>query len=224
MNQDQRESLSAVMDGEGDELSLPRVLKSLEGNDEMADQWRRYHVARSIMKRERDIDVSMDISAAVRQRIEQEPMVDQAETAKTETAKTERTGRRHAPFSFMGSAAIAAAVSLMVITGVQVFRGGDDVGSGTSLPGSNDFALQDASVQGGEGASRLRTNVSLVSLPIFESGAEAKSGPIRVNASTPWMTEGSANDSDDAWAQYLSTIPSDQLNRMNELAPLRAAQ
>ena len=55
MNQDLRESLSAVMDDEGDELSLPRVLKTLEQHPEEADTWRRYHVARSVMKREQAI-------------------------------------------------------------------------------------------------------------------------------------------------------------------------
>ena len=204
MNQDLRESLSAVMDDEGDELSLPRVLKTLEQHPEEADTWRRYHVARSVMKREQAINVSMDFSAQIRARIEQEQQVAESESQPAAS----RQGKRHAPFSFMGSAAIAAAVSLMVITGVQVFRGGAEGGAATSLPGSNDFAL-DTSRVSASGNGSMRTNVSLVSLPLFDAQTEngTVNGPIRVNGASTWLMSGeaSANDDDAPWARYLAS-------------------
>ncbi|MGJ8513367.1 sigma-E factor negative regulatory protein [Carnimonas bestiolae] len=133
MNDKVRESLSAVMDGEGDELELRRVLKSLSKSPEEADTWRRYHVIGSALRRERDIDVTTDLSAAVHERIEALHL-DQLDGEGSAQAVH---GKRHVgPFSFMGNAAVAAAVSLMVITGVQVYRGMDS-GSATSAPGSS---------------------------------------------------------------------------------------
>jgi|GEM_PF-3156897 len=140
MNQKVRESLSAVVDGEGDELALRRVLKSLDSSPEEADTWRRYQVIGSIMRRERDIDVTTDISAQVMQRIEaQQPaneFVSQGayQSARGEAAVAKRGFGR---FSFMGNAAVAAAVSLMVITGVQVYRGGH-----STTPGGSSVASQ----------------------------------------------------------------------------------
>jgi len=46
----QNESLSALMDGEVDELALHRVLKDMEKDTEMRAQWARFHVAQDIMK------------------------------------------------------------------------------------------------------------------------------------------------------------------------------
>lgn len=184
MNQKVRESLSAIMDGEGDELELRRVLKSLGGSSEEADAWRRYHVIGSVMRRERDIDVSVDLSASIRQRIEaqQRPVVSHSDPAVV--AHGDAVVKRHAgPFSFMGSAAVAAAVSLMVITGVQVYRG-----AGSSTPSADTTLASQASVSGsaisgaaigslsGEGSASSSGGVStvgLVSEPVNGSYASA---------------------------------------------------
>ncbi|MGL6250628.1 MAG: sigma-E factor negative regulatory protein, partial [Billgrantia desiderata] len=63
MSQNARESLSALMDNEGDDLELRRTLKSLEEQPDAAEAWRRYHLMRSVMRRDHDIDVSTDLSA-----------------------------------------------------------------------------------------------------------------------------------------------------------------
>ncbi|RKR06324.1 RseA-like anti sigma(E) protein [Kushneria sinocarnis] len=169
MNQKVRESLSALMDGEGDELELRRVLKSLDAAPEEADTWRRYHLVRSAIGRERDIDVNADISAAVAARISEE-------TAATEEETDNSAGRRGTPFSFVGSAAIAAAVSLMVITGVQVYRGGQG-----SDPGMSELATQRESrnwspSRAGDGAEPAALNRS------------ARSGAMTVGATPGWLT------------------------------------
>jgi len=49
------------MDGESDELELRRVLKGLDKDSDSADTWRRYHLARSLMQRDKDIDISTDL-------------------------------------------------------------------------------------------------------------------------------------------------------------------
>lgn len=149
MNQNVRESFSALMDNEGDELEMRRVLKALQGSPEEADTWRRYHLARSMLQRDRDVDVTTDLSAGIMAPLADEPSPQEASSTPA--------SRRAVPFSFAGSAAVAAAVSLMVITGVQVYnanvpggRGGADFAGGdaddTRPAGS---ALSPVSLTGG---------------------------------------------------------------------------
>ncbi|WP_280540179.1 sigma-E factor negative regulatory protein [Chromohalobacter sp. 11-W] len=147
MNQNVRESLSALMDNEGDELEVRRVMRSLQDAPEDAETWRRYHLARSMMQRDRGVDVSADLSAGVMARLADEPGVQEA---------TPPGSRRAVPFSFAGSAAIAAAVSLMVITGVQVYNANSP--SGVS----------------GEGAEFASGNASSGETPSAEGGASVQ--------------------------------------------------
>lgn len=134
MKDNLRESLSALMDNEGDELELRRALKALDGSPDDAEAWRRYHLARSLMHRDRGIDVSTDLCAGIMARIEAEPMPRVADDDDDEAS------RRHVSLPFGGSAAIAAAVSLMVITGVQFYNSTGssavpDVASGIATTG-----------------------------------------------------------------------------------------
>ncbi|MGM0824726.1 MAG: sigma-E factor negative regulatory protein [Pseudomonadota bacterium] len=124
MSQNTRESLSVLMDSESDELELRRVLKALPNDDDAAETWRRYHLARSMMRRERDVDVSVDLSAGIMARLQGEP----APALESDTTPA-RTGN----VSFARGAGVAAAVSLMVITGVQFFG----TGGGTAEQGGN---------------------------------------------------------------------------------------
>lgn len=167
MNDNLRESLSALMDNEGDELELRRVLKSLDESPGDADVWRRYHLARSLMARDRDVDVTADLSAGIMARIEAEPRPRVAD----------EPAARRGGLSFAGSAAVAATVSLMVITGVQVYNGSSPVAS-------PDMATRTASSSGdatasvaaneplagasGNGGAEL---VDLPQYPAFSSGA-----------------------------------------------------
>ncbi|WP_284892250.1 sigma-E factor negative regulatory protein [Cobetia amphilecti] len=125
-----KESLSALMDAEGDELDLRRVLKGLDESPEAADTWRRYHLARSAMHRERESTFTLDIASAVSAEVEL--------ISREAPASAPPVAERRSLFSFAGSAAIAAGVAVMVITGVQVFNGGDNgvpggVNSGAEL-------------------------------------------------------------------------------------------
>lgn len=176
MNQKVRESLSAVMDGEGDELELRRVLRALAKTPEEGDAWRRYHVARSVMRRERDIDVTVDLSAAIRARIDaQQP------PAAVREGREEGTVRRHGsgPFSFMGGAAVAAAVSLMVITGVQVYRGVGQAPADTPSFASNEENAQSGSTFGGfPGAGQLQGGAT----PVGFAGFQPRDGVVPVGA------------------------------------------
>lgn len=108
------ESFSALMDNEADEFDLRRALKTLGTSPQESDTWRRYHLARSMMRRERDAIVDIDISGDVMAALADEP--------RPVAEPGSEPVRRHS-FSMMGGAAVAAAVSLMVITGVQVYNG-----------------------------------------------------------------------------------------------------
>jgi len=144
MSQNARESLSALMDNEGDELELRRVLKSLEEAPDAAEAWRRYHLMRSLMRREGEMDVSTDLSAGILARLEEEPAPGREVDLDDSAAPA---SRRSLPLA--RSAGIAAAVSLMVITGVQFYNGG--------LPG--------ASV--GQPAAEAVRRPALADLPLF---------------------------------------------------------
>ncbi|QOR38467.1 anti-sigma factor [Billgrantia diversa] len=176
MSQNARESLSALMDSEGDDLELRRVLKSLEGEPDAVEAWRRYHLMRSLLRRDHDIDVSTDISAGVMARLEAEPapLVEESRIAP----------RRSYPFA--RSAGIAAAVTLMVISGVQFYQGSDfanPVGNAQLADGesrSSSAQLQPSlAAQAGSGGQAMP-----VGMPLFSpAGSNGQSGVMPVGAS-----------------------------------------
>ncbi|MAM56674.1 MAG: anti-sigma factor [Salinicola sp.] len=134
------ESFSALMDNEADEFDLRRVLKRLDTASQESDTWRRYHLARSMMRRERDAIVDIDISGDVMAALADEPVPVREPAG--------QPGKRHS-FSMMGGAAVAAAVSLMVITGVQVYNGrfGGDTTTASDVATSSGSAAQGGGVQ-----------------------------------------------------------------------------
>lgn len=177
MNQRVRETLSALMDGESSEFETRRVLKSLlDEAPEEADTWRRYHAARSIMRGERNIDTTIDLSASIRASIANETML---------APEGPREGQKRAtPFSFMGSAAIAAAVSLMVMTGVQVYRANTGL---ESVPANTaDFASRNAE-SGDPGA--FNEGGSLASLAAFRAPDQNAGATVMpIGAGSSWFT------------------------------------
>ncbi|WNK21490.1 RseA family anti-sigma factor [Halomonas piscis] len=163
MSQDTREALSALMDGEGDELELRRVLKTLPEDTGAADAWRRYHLARSLMQRDHGVDTSADLSAGVMARLQDEPVpVAEAPTAAAPAA------RASSRVSLMRGAGVAAAVSLMVITGVQYF------GSTSSNTADSPELAGEPVASSDDGAQAIPQPVSLAasesggSTPMFE--------------------------------------------------------
>lgn len=103
----EKESLSALMDGQTDELEIHRVLKSVTENDASRDTWRRYQLAAAAMRRdlpEQVVDYSSDISAAL-------------ENEKALHANTLATRI----FRPLGRFAIAASVATVAIIGFQQY-------------------------------------------------------------------------------------------------------
>lgn len=178
MKDNLRESLSALMDNEGDELELRRVLKTLDDSPDAAEVWRRYHLARSLMQRDRGIDVSTDLSAGIMTRIEAEPMP---------YASASDGPRHHGSLSFAGSAAVAAAVSLMVITGAQFYTSSEDVGTSSEVASGTSNGTNGISNGMGTGvqpASSVNADISAVrsaaNLPLFQTSSMPSDGLMAV--------------------------------------------
>ncbi|CAM3430040.1 MULTISPECIES: sigma-E factor negative regulatory protein [Halomonas] len=176
MSQNTRESLSVLMDGESDELELRRVLKALPNDDGAAETWRRYHLARSMMQRERGVDVSLDLSAGIMARLRDEsaPSMD----------IEERVATRSGGISFARGAGVAAAVSLMVISGVQFFGNGlSESQGGGGIAASSNATSQVQPVN----LAAQPAMASNADMPMFEptpfriSGQSAQSGLMNVS-------------------------------------------
>jgi sigma-E factor negative regulatory protein RseA len=103
-----KESLSALMDGQADELEVRRVLREVSGNDELRDTWRRHQLAAAAMRRELPEQV-VDYSAAIRDALENE-----------ESLGTKTTINRL--IQPLGRFAVAASVAVIALVGVQQYN------------------------------------------------------------------------------------------------------
>ena len=97
-----KESLSALMDDAADELEIQRVLKAVEEDDEMRATWERYQLASSAMHSNAPAR-PMDLSASIAAALDDEPAHKVSNGA----------------FQSLGRVAIAAAVTVAVVIGVQ---------------------------------------------------------------------------------------------------------
>ncbi len=70
----QSEQLSAFIDGE--ETLCAQTLAAIAQDPQRREQWRRYHLARDILKGSAtDVSIKIDVTAAVREQIEREDQV-----------------------------------------------------------------------------------------------------------------------------------------------------
>ncbi|MEP2614726.1 sigma-E factor negative regulatory protein, partial [Marinobacter alexandrii] len=67
-----RETLSAMMDDEADELSVRRLL-SHSRQDEVCDQWQRWQQVRGLMHKNHSLAEGVDVSGAVREVLDGRP-------------------------------------------------------------------------------------------------------------------------------------------------------
>ena len=104
MTEKLRESLSAIMDNEADELELQRVLKHIGEDAELRKTWVRYNVRRAAVSGQEICDLHMDISARV------------ASAIAGEAASPSLRQRLARP---LASFAVAASVAATVVIGGQ---------------------------------------------------------------------------------------------------------
>jgi len=115
-----KESLSALMDGEADELEMRRVLNQLEKDDELAACWKSYHLMGSLM-RDESFD-SIDLTLGINKALDGEDTLNQAPVTSTPIKTHESSNlktSRAAWYKPLTSVAVAASVTFAVLIGVQ---------------------------------------------------------------------------------------------------------
>lgn len=100
------EALSALMDGEVDEMELHRTLKNVAQDDELRASWHRYHLMSSALRKELP-ETLVDLSGAISKAIEQE-------------GKPAMMMQRW--LKPMGRFAVAASVTVVAVFGVQQYN------------------------------------------------------------------------------------------------------
>ena len=123
-----RESLSALCDGECDELELRRVLNHVENDAEFREQWANFHLIGAAMRGE-SVD-TVDLSKGILQAIEGEPMdevpgADQVSASTSAAAPEVETSDATQPKAsvlpgWMVSGGVAASVTMAVLLGARV--------------------------------------------------------------------------------------------------------
>ena len=116
-----RESLSALCDGECDELELRRVLNHVENDAELREQWNSFHLIGATMRGEAATRV--DLSKGIMQAIDGEPM-DEIPGRKDTGAQAVPTELASQPVkkglpAWMVSGSVAASVTLAVLLGAR---------------------------------------------------------------------------------------------------------
>lgn len=109
------ESLSAVMDGEADELELRRVLAAAGEDPALRERWARYQLARDVMHKQAvrpGLDLASAVSAAIADEAEPVPALPAASSA----------------WRQLGRLAVAASVTLAVLAGVRFYNSQDEAG------------------------------------------------------------------------------------------------
>jgi len=92
-------ALSALMDGEIQDLELRRLLSSAESDPELRARWRRQQLVRDVLQERRGVRPQLDVSAGVQQAISSQP----------------RLSRNP-----LWSMAVAASVTIVVVLGGQI--------------------------------------------------------------------------------------------------------
>lgn len=103
-----RETLSALMDDEAEQLELRRVLHAGDQDPDVRRSWERYQLARSVMHKEpwqTGIDLSAGIAAA---------LADEATPSAASTSPSPRWKLQ------LGRVAVAASVTVAVLVGVRM--------------------------------------------------------------------------------------------------------
>ncbi|MEE4361286.1 MAG: sigma-E factor negative regulatory protein [Pseudomonadales bacterium] len=176
MSERLRESLSALMDDEADDLELARVLRAMEEDGEVRATWARYQLVSTVL-REHAARPGADLLAPAL-------AVAEDEVAAGRALEGVRAPRRGA---WMISFATAASVTLAVVLGIQ-WQGGADDRAAPSLAGTS----TGASLEPAFAAAPLRVESAVlrpasdrVMLPLRSMEAAAPRAAVQNAALTP---------------------------------------
>ncbi len=126
MNERTKESLSALLDNEADDLELRRILAQAH-DDEVMEVWCRYHQIRAGMSSEESTWAHIDLRKGIASRLDDElKAVDEVSSESLEVPdleEVETVAELSTPaatrFPWWGGAAIAASVAFAVVFSVQ---------------------------------------------------------------------------------------------------------
>jgi len=124
-----KESLSALMDGEADELEIRRVLNQLEKDDELTESWKNYHLVGSLM-RDESID-RIDLTQGINSALDGEGVfnpVPVTSDSQVDSALDKVSASRAQWYKPLTSIAVAASVTFAVLIGVQSIEPNDGLG------------------------------------------------------------------------------------------------
>lgn len=153
MSERLRESLSAVMDGEANELELERVLSRIESDEELRQTWVRYSAVQSVNEGAHIAHLSMDVSQGVRAALAQDA---------ADGAKVNNPVQRF--FKPLASFAVAASVAAtVVIGGQQLYQIGDTTPYGNVAGGTSAVGLINT-----VGATAVQASYGTQSVPVLQ--------------------------------------------------------
>jgi sigma-E factor negative regulatory protein RseA len=153
MTEKLRESLSAIMDNEADELELQRVLKHIGEDAELRQTWIRYNAARAVVSGQDVCDLRMDVSSRV------------ASAIAEEAARPSLRQRLARP---LASFAVAASVAATVVIGGQQLA---QISTADDPYGSQAVAAGGASTVGlvnSLGATPVRASYGNQAVPVLQ--------------------------------------------------------
>jgi sigma-E factor negative regulatory protein RseA len=121
------ESLSAMVDDEASELEMRRVLKSMDGNPEVLERWRSYHLIGSVMRKEHNFSAASPTSLASSITNTLSHETDTEENTRQPVAK--RGGASGTMRDMLGKTAIAASFAATLVMGFH-YMGTTEIGAG----------------------------------------------------------------------------------------------
>lgn len=155
MSERLRESLSAVMDGEANELELERVLSRIGDDEQLRQTWVRYNAVQSMNEGAHISHMSMDVSRGVRAALAQDDT--------TEDVTVSSSVQRF--FKPLASFAVAASVAAtVVIGGQQLYQIGDTTPYGGNITaGTSPVGLINT-----VGATAVQASYGTQSMPVLQ--------------------------------------------------------
>lgn len=115
-----RESISALVDDEAQQMELQRVLKASEDQPEVRAQWQRYQLASSMLKRQADhVSMDTDIADRVRAALQHEEALQLAPQVDVAANESGVAVAQQSWWKPVTGFAVAASATLMMVLGIQ---------------------------------------------------------------------------------------------------------
>lgn len=154
MSERMRESLSALLDDEADELEVRRLLSALDKQPELRRTWHRYSIARQAMAGQAFLAV--DISSQVREEIEHGRALPAA------------GGLRQRLLRPVASFAVAASVAATVVIGGQQLADLGDAGRGDGGTRSLAASASPVGLVNSLGATTVQASYGTRAVPVLQ--------------------------------------------------------